>query len=270
MFFTLCLLCGGNRQAAAAETIRINGSGSALFMMKPLIKAYTKTHPGVRIEMEKPLGSSGAIKALLAGVLDIAVSSKALKPEDSAKGAVSREFGKTPLAIVTGKNVLKTDITTKELEDIYSGKVRIWPNGEQIRLVLRPEADIDSTIIERLSPDMGRAIKTAHAQQGMIIAVTDPESDEAVTKTQGSLGAAALPAVLVEKVPFNILALNGVRPSLTTLRNGTYPLAKDIRFITTKNSRPEVATFLNFIYSPQGRAIAEKAGVLSATAAPAK
>ena len=262
--FMLCSLLPGQRRAEAADIIRINGSGSALYVMKPLIKAYTKAHPEVSIVMEKPIGSSGAIKALLAGVLDIAVSSKLLKPEETAKGMVSREFGKMPLVIVAGETVAKTAITTKELEEIYSGRLRAWPNGEPIRLVLRPDADIDTKILEGLSPGMNRAIKEARLQQGMIVAVTDPESDEALVKTPGSLGASSLSAILVEKAPLNVLSLNGIKPTLKTLANGTYPLAKDIRFIFTKNAPPTVMKFMDFLYSHQGRAIAEKSGVLVA------
>lgn len=263
--FMLCLAPGGRWRADAAETIRVNGSGSALYVMKPLIRAYTKAHPEVRIEMEKPLGSSGAIKALLAGALDFAVSSKVLKPEEVAQGAIPREYGRMPLAIVAGKKVPKTNITTRELEDIYGGKVRTWPNGEPIRLVLRPDADIDTKILAGLSPAMGKAVKDARSQSGMIVAVTDPESDEMVAKTSGSLGAAALPAFLVENAPLNLLSLNGIKPSVKTLANGTYPLAKDIRFITTRSTPPAAQKFIDFVYSPQGRAIAEKAGVLVIT-----
>ena len=102
----------------AEDTIRINGSGSTLDLMKPLIKAYQKTNKNVRFKMERPLGSSGAVNALLAGALDIAVSSKRIMPEEAGQGAWQKEYGKTPLAIVTEKSVPKTDITTQELEDI--------------------------------------------------------------------------------------------------------------------------------------------------------
>ncbi len=122
----------------AEDMIRINGSGSALDLMKPLIRAYRETNKNIRFKMEKPLGSSGAVKALLAGALDIAVSSKQLTPEEAAKGALQKKYGKTPLAIVAEKSVPKTDITTPELEDICAGRMNRWPNKERIRLVLRP------------------------------------------------------------------------------------------------------------------------------------
>jgi phosphate transport system substrate-binding protein len=227
-----------------------------------MVKAYRRLHPEVTIVMEKPLGSAGALKAMLAGALDITVSSKPLKPEEAAQGARVREYGKTPLLFVTHRNVPVKDITTREVEEIYSGKVRTWQNGEQIRPVLRPEGDIDTTILRGLSPGMEGAITMARQQKGVMIAVTDPESNEAVAKTPGSIGASSLTSLLVKKPALNPLSLNGVRATVRALANGSYPLAKDIRFVTTDRTPPAALKFLEFVYSAPGRAIAEKSGVL--------
>jgi phosphate transport system substrate-binding protein len=248
--------------ALAGETIRINGSGSGLEMMKPLMDAYRKTHPGVAFEMEKPLGSSGAMKALAAGAIDIAVTSKPLPPEAVAQGAKIRYFGKTPLAIITGKYIFQKNISTVELENIYSGVTRKWPNGETIRVVLRPQYDVDTMILRGLSPGMDAAITMATRQRGMIIAVTDTESNEAVAKTIGSIGASGLTGVVPSKRKLNVVALNGIIPSLIALGDGSYPLAKEIYFVFTGRLTEAAAKFLDFIYSNKGRTIAEKAGVL--------
>lgn len=263
-FIVVCLvvLCTLDAVAQGGGTVRINGSGSALDMMEPMVASYRRMHPEVTIVMGKPLGSSGALKALLAGALDITVSSKSLKPEEVAQGAMAREYGKTPLLFVTHRSVPRRDMTTREAEAIYAGKVRTWQNGEQIRLVLRPEGDIDTTILRGLSPGMSSAISAARHQHGMMIAVTDPESNEAVARTPGSLGASSLTSLLVKKSALNPLSLNGVKATVKALANGTYPLAKDIRFVTTSRTPPAALKFLEFVYSARGRAIAEKSGVL--------
>ena len=265
-----CLLAPGARPiASGGETIRINGSGIALDMMKPLVAAYSGLHPDVIIEMEKPLGSSGALKALLAGAMDLVVSSKQLTPEQALQGAKSREYGQTPLAIVVEKSVPRSDITTSELEDIYGGKTAAWPNGERVRIVLRPDSDIDTTILKGLSTRMAAAVEAAKSRPGMLMAVTDPESTEVIAKTPGGIGASGLPGVLVVKAPVKVLSLNGVRPGVKALADHTYPMAKDIRFVTRESASPALASLVDFAYSREGRAIAEQAGVLVTTESPA-
>lgn len=246
----------------ATETLRINGSGSALDMMKPMIAAYQKNNKDVRIIMEKPLGSSGAVKALLADALDLVLSSKTLKPEEVAKGARQQMYGTMPLVFITEKNVRKANISTKELEDIYSGKRTSWPNGEPVRLILRPGEDVDSNIIGSLSPGMATAIGMARKRPGMFIAVTDPEAYTAVSKTTGALGATGMTSVITEKLPVASLALNGVTASPQALASGTYPLAKEVSIVTTPKTAPAAHKFINFMNSAQGHAIAGKAGVL--------
>jgi phosphate transport system substrate-binding protein len=266
-FFSLvplyAILSGGPAQALAGELIRINGSGTGLEMMKPLIQAYAGSDPGAVFEIEKPLGSSGAIKALLAGALDIAVSSKPLKPEEAAQGLELHPFGRTPLVVVTGSNVPVTNISTENLEAIYSGRTRKWPNNENIRVVLRPLEDIDTKILRGLSPGMDEAVTLAQSRRGMITAVTDPESNQAVANMIGSIGTSGLANILVEKTSLKILSLNGVMPTTASLAEGRYPLAKEIHFVFRSPLPESARKFLHFIYADKGRSIAENVGVLT-------
>ncbi len=251
----------------AADTITINGSGSALDMMKPMIAAYQKNNKTVRITIEKPLGSSGAIKALFGGALDMVLSSRPLKPEEESRGARQQIYGKTPLVIIVEKNVPAKNITTKELEDIYTGKSTTWPNGEIIRVVLRPNEDIDTKILSSLSPGMGNAIKAAKSRPGMIAAVTDPEAYTTVSKVSGGLGATGLPSIITEKLPVTSLTLNGIEASPQTLASGAYPLAKEIIIVTSPKTPPAAKKLISFMLSAPGRAIAGKSGVLVTTGA---
>ncbi|MEC5292028.1 PstS family phosphate ABC transporter substrate-binding protein, partial [Aurantimonas sp. C2-3-R2] len=103
---------------AQAETLRIGGTGVALGGMRLLGASYMKEHPDSQIEVLPSLGSTGGIKALLAGAVDIAVSSRALTDEERAAGATSNLYARTPLAVVTSPNAPIEDITTGELEAI--------------------------------------------------------------------------------------------------------------------------------------------------------
>jgi phosphate transport system substrate-binding protein len=119
----------------------------------------------------------------------------------------------------------------------------------------------DVNILRGLSPGMKSALIKAQSYHGMIDAVTDPEAYMTVSKIPGGLGATALVSIITEKLPLNTLSLNGVRPTQKNLASGAYPL--EIKFVTTPKTIPAALQFLNFVYSPQGRSIAEKIGILA-------
>jgi phosphate transport system substrate-binding protein len=254
------VLCGPG-PAAASEGVRINGSGSALDFMTPLLEAYSAAHPGERFHVSPPLGSSGAVKALLAGALDLAVMSRPLLPEEEARGARAREYGRTPLLIVTHAGVSRRDVTTAELVEIWSGRVAQWGDGERIRPVLRPESESNTKILCALSPGMREADAAARRHPWALVAVTDPEAIELITTIRGSIGAATLNSALVQEWPFNRLSLDGVEGTLEALAQGRYPLAKPVIFVTGPASRRTAHAIVEFAFTAAGRAVAERAGV---------
>lgn len=250
--------------AHAEEVIRIGGAGSGLGGMRLLGKAFEASHPGTRVEVFASLGSSGGIKALVAGSLDLAVSGRPLKPEEQKRGATAVHYASTPFVFATNKSVAKRDISSVELEKIYQGQMLKWPDGSQIRLVLRPESDTDTVIIKSISPALNEAAKTAANRPGMIYAVTDQDCDAALVKTQGAVGPSTLAEISTEKRPVNILSYNGVKPSVQALAQGKYPLAKPHYLVSTARSSAAAQEFARFVESPRGRAILSRVGYLTA------
>jgi phosphate transport system substrate-binding protein len=252
--------------AHAEEVIRVGGAGSGLGGLKLLGKSFEASHPGTRVEVFASLGSSGGIKALVAGSLDVAVSGRALKPEEQKKGATAVQYATTPFVFATNKSVTKRDISSVELEKIYRGEMPKWPDGSQIRLVLRPEGDTDTVIIKSISPALKEAAKTAASRPGMIYAVTDQDCDAALVKTPGAVGPSTLAEIVTEKRRVNILSYHGVKPSVQALAQGKYPLAKPHYLVTTAKSSAAALEFARFVESPRGRALLSRVGYLTAAA----
>jgi ABC-type phosphate transport system substrate-binding protein len=70
-------MCAGiawPQTAPAANVLRLGGTGAGLANIQNLAEAFAKTHPGVVAKVLPSLGSSGGIKALLAGAIDASVS----------------------------------------------------------------------------------------------------------------------------------------------------------------------------------------------------
>ncbi|MFA7404548.1 MAG: substrate-binding domain-containing protein [Pelobacteraceae bacterium] len=246
---------------ATAETvITIGGTGSALGTMKQIVKEYENSHPGIRIRILPSLGSTAGIKAVLGGGIDLALASRPLTPSERQLGAVQVVYAKSPFVFITNLRVTKKDISTRELENIYHNPTARWADGSRIRLILRPEKDIDTTLIRHLSPAMDKAVTAAHARSGMILAVTDQESTDALARTPGALGSATLCEIISENRPVNVLSFNGVKPGSKTMADNSYPLVKSFYLVTTPKTPPEARQFAEFVRSPVAGRILTKTG----------
>lgn len=249
--------------SARAETvIKVGGTGCALGTMRQLAAAYEKSQPGVKIKVMPSLGSTAGIKAVLAGAIDIGLASRALKENERQQGAQSIEYARTPFVFITNPSVDKKNLTTRELEEIYKRPDARWPDGKMIRLILRPEQDTDTVLVSNVSPAMQQAMKAAHARPGMIVAITDQEATDAVSRISSSFGTAALSEILSGKEPVNVLSFNGVQPTVKGLTDKSYPLFKSIILVTTPKISAEARKFAAFITSPAAAAILQSNGNL--------
>jgi phosphate transport system substrate-binding protein len=244
----------------AQEVIQIGGTGSALGSMKALARAFEKSHGKIKVIVMPSLGSGGAIKAVSKGSLSIGVISRALTTAEMNLDIAAVDYAETPLILVVRKDNPVADMSIETLEKIYRGEMRTWPNGERVRLVVRPINDADIVLLKKISSNMSSAVDAACSRVGMLKAITDQENTNLIMKTPGAIGFSTLTQVQSEKSILKILLLNSVRPGLDTLADGSYPHAKKLSMITAKKPSPEVRQFLDFVLSMKGQAILRKTG----------
>ena len=262
LFIAIVMACGNHSMAFAEDVLKIGGVGSALPSMQLVAEAFEKSHPGVKVQIVPSLGSAAGIKAVLNGALDVGLSGKPIKDDERGKVAIGTVYAKTPFILVTHKKTAESGLSTKELVEIYEGKRQTWTDGTRIRLVLRPESDVDTTIIKRISPEMEQAVKAALSRKGMIIAITNQDNDDVVENTPGSLGTSTLAQVIPEKHSLKILSFNGVQPNVKALAEGTYPLVKYFYIVTTSRESALAKQFISFVYSPTGSKILSENGMV--------
>jgi phosphate transport system substrate-binding protein len=244
---------------AYADTIKIGGTGAGLAILRSLADAYVKTHPDSTFVVLPSLGSSGGIRAVAGGAVQLAVSSRALKGAEKDQGLVAVELGKTPFVFAVSTRNSIQNITLAQLADIYAGRTDAWPNGQKIRIVLRPTTDADSKLVRSISPAMARAKHQAEQRPGMLFAYTDQDNQDNLEKIPGALGATSLGQILAEQRQLKALTLDGVRPSVQNLANGSYHYAKTLYLVTAPSSPPTAHDFVTFVRTPPARQILAQA-----------
>ncbi|HAM33961.1 MAG TPA: ABC transporter substrate-binding protein [Deltaproteobacteria bacterium] len=252
------LFLSGSRSAVAA-TIRISGTGGAMESMRILGKAFRKAYPDDRIVLLPEMGSSGSVKATLAGRLDIGLAGRPLNGEERNLGIQATKYAMTPFVFAVHRTVRITGLTLDGVAGIYAGK-RDWENGKRIRLVLRPREDSDTPILKGMSPKMSAAVDIAMRRRGMIVAMTDHDAADAIENVPGAFGGTTLALVLSEKRAIRVLALDGVVPSVRALTDRSYPYGKSFYMVTKNDPPAAVRRFMDFVRSPAGAAILSKNG----------
>ena len=123
-------ICVGKKKAAtflsdkSEGTISIEGSSSVAPIMEKLIAGYASYNPKATITL-KTTDSSDGLNAAIRGDCDLAMSSRALK--DYEKELLAYEvIGSDAIAIVLQKNNPITDLSTKQIRDIYNEKYPKW------------------------------------------------------------------------------------------------------------------------------------------------
>lgn len=246
--------------AASAQELRIGGTGAALGTVQLLAQAYTKTAPGAKLTVLPSMGSGGGIKAVLAGAVQLAVSSRPLTESEVKAGAVEFEYGRTPLVFATGPKNAAVDLSTQNLIDIYAGKTEQWPDGSKIRLVLRPIGDGDSELIANIAPAMREAKNLAEQRKGMAFSVTDQDAADNIETIPGAVGPSSLAQIITEKRQLKALSLNGVAPDAKALADGSYPLQKPLSIVSSPKSPAAAQAFVAFVRSAAGREILLQTG----------
>ena len=256
LFFGATLFPGYVR----AETLRITGTGGAIGGMRLLAEAFRKAEPGVDVILLPSLGSSGGIRAVLAGKLDIGLSARLLSPEEMAQGPRQMAYARTAFVFAVNPGVNRSDTTLAEVIDIYAGRKATWDDGTALRLILRPAFDTDTIVLRDISPEMVYAVEQSQKREGLIVATTDQNAADAIERTSGSFGTTTLALVVSEKRRIRVLSLSGVKPTTESVRDGTYPCTKTFYMVTRPTPSATAGKFIRFVRSPEGRSILSRVG----------
>ncbi len=201
------------------------------------------------------------MRALAEGVLDIAVSGRALTRDEIAQGLTQVAEIRTPFTLVTSQP-RPNGFKSSEVAEIFRSRRASWADGSLIRIILRPKSDSDTAVLGGMFPGMAAAIEEVRRRPEIPMAATDQDNADMAERIPGSLTAATLSQVKMERRNLRFVAIDGVEPSLDNLESGAYPFAKPIYFVLPAKKKPLAERFVAFLGSPAGRVALRATGNL--------
>ena len=248
-------LCAGVLALASitgvrAEVLAVGGTGAAGPIVQRLFEAFARQEPDATLKLvTPPLGSSGGIKAAMAGKLDLGFSGRPLRTDEATQVAAVFVLADTAFVLAARDGADGGGMTLAAVADAYAGKLAKWPSGKPVRLILRAANDSDTDQLRAMSPAMNVAVPLAAQRPGMAVAGDDLEALDMLARTPGALGPTTLGLLRASGAALAPLAIDGVTPSPTTLKNGAYPWRKPIYVVVPKNAKGLAERFAKWLRS---------------------
>lgn len=249
-------LVTGAASASSKETLIISGTGSSIGTMQLMAKGFQKKHPHVNVDVLPSIGTTGGIRAVRKDKIDIGLSNRLLGPEERSAEIIEEPYGRTAFIFGARDSNPAKGFTLAEIEEIYSGKRKNWPDGTPIRLILRPVSDTFSVYLASINPGLKSASEKAHSIPGVFVGNTDQEAAVHIEKTPGSLGTTSSSVVAAGKRKIKALSVDGVAPTLSNVSAGKYPYAMTLSLVYKRDKyRGAVKDFIEFVFSRDGQKI---------------
>jgi phosphate transport system substrate-binding protein len=155
------------------------------------------------------------------------------------------------------------NLSTEQVKKIYSGEINNWNEvggpDEEIFVVAREQG---SGTRDTFNEDI---MGNRSAETPGVDAVTLGSAEAKTAVAGNDKGIGYLGYSYAEGGNVEAVALDGIMPSVETIRNGTYGLSRDLYFYTYGDPKPGAKAFTNFVLSQEGQMIAHENGFIPVT-----
>mgnify|MGYP003071469855 CR=1 FL=1 len=250
---------GDTPAASVSGTVSTDGSTSMEKVIGALSESYMAANKDVTVNYN-PTGSGAGITAVQEGTCDIGLSSRALKDEEKAAGLKETVLAYDGIAIIVHPDNPVSDLSIEQIAKLYTGEITNWKDvggsdGEVV-LIGREAASGTRDGFESIT---GTKDKCQYRQE----LTSTGDVITAVSQNPDAIGYASLAAI---KDSVKALSVDGVTPSETTVKDGSYPVQRPFVLVTVEGKALSAAaqSFFDYATSADAADIIAKAGAVAA------
>ena len=243
--------------ASVSGTVSTDGSTSMEKVIGALSESYMAANKDVTVNYN-PTGAG--ITAVQEGTCDIGLSSRALKDEEKAAGLKETVLAYDGIAIIVHPDNPVSDLSIEQIAKLYTGEITNWKDvgGSDAEVVLigREAASGTRDGFESIT---GTKDKCQYRQE----LTSTGDVITAVSQNPDAIGYASLAAI---KDSVKALSVDGVTPSETTVKDGSYQVQRPFVLVTVEGKALSAAaqSFFDYATSADAADIIAKAGAVAA------
>ena len=263
----LCVLlvasaCGGAPDPTAdplAGVYRVGGGDAALANAQALADAFAAKHAGVKFTYDTSLGSDGAVNLAAQNLIDLGMTSRELAPAESDR-VDHVLIGVAGTGLLLHQSNTLRDLSTEQVRLIYSGRVSDWNSlGLSNKLPILPLVREKGSSARATFETYFFAGKPAYGG-GVLEIQGGDQIRQAVAFQPGAVGMIGVTGDDAAPSGTHIVTIDGVSPTKTALRDGTYKLRRPLYLVCAHGGaqKPAIAQFLDFVRSAEGQRIIDR------------
>lgn len=255
-----------------SDSIENKGSDTIVNLALAWAEYYQELNPEVRISVTGG-GSGTGIAALINGTVDIANASRRIKPEEveaaKANGSEPIEFiiARDAIAVIVNPENPIDKLTLQQISDIYSGVITNWKDlGGEDRPIVRLSRETNSGthvyFLEQVLRLGDKTKNTLFSSNTLLMPSSEGIGAE-IRQNPNAIGYDGLGYVTEEmKVIAIAKEINGdyILPSISTVNDGTYPIARDLYMYTGREPTGLIKIYLDWIFGPEAQEIVKELG----------
>ena len=239
-------------------TIKIAGGTAHIPVMKEAAKRIMTRYQDMVITVAGG-GSGLGIKQVGEGLVDIGNSGRKPKPEEIEKYKLKMfKWAIDGVGVVVNPTNKVQSLTNDQLKDIFSGKIDNWSvlGGVKhaITVYTRDEASGTRAVFWK------KALEKENISPKALFVPSNGAMKTAVANDPYAIGYVSVGHMDATVAP---VALDGVTPTLDTVKSGQYRVARGLYSNTKGDPTGLTLLFINYLFSSEGQKIAAEKGFIS-------